>query len=227
VLGRRERSNILLAAEKRAVAAHEAGHALVAALLPGTDPVAKVTIIPSGPSLGATQQLPLDDRHLYSESFLRATLAVMLGGRAGEIIAIGEASSGAADDLAKATELATRMVRELGMSAAIGPVGYAGTHDYLGPNGTALHEFSDATQRTIDTEVANIVRAAQTTAVDLLSAHRAQLDELMGLLVEEETIDGRKVYDLVGTEPKRPTQAPVTIAPAPASDNGLRVVDAS
>jgi cell division protease FtsH len=201
VLGRRDRSSILLPAEKRAVAAHEAGHALVAALIPGSDPVARVTILPSGPALGATEQLPLDDRHLYSESFLLATLAVLLGGRAGELVAIGEASSGAADDLAKATDLATRMVRELGMSKVLGPIGYGAGRDLLGPGGAITRDFADATQRAIDNEVAALVRAAQDEALRRLRAHAAQLELVVDLLLEEETIDGARVYELAGTTP--------------------------
>ena len=198
VLGRRDRSNILLPSEKCSVAAHEAGHALVAALIPGTDPVSRVTILPSGPTLGATEQLPLDDRHLYLESFLRSTLAVQLGGRAGELVAVGEPSSGASDDLAKATDIATRMVCELGMSATLGPVGYSATRDKLGPTGAALHEYADATQRAIDTEVASIVRQAEKTAIELLEQHQEQLERLIELLIDEETVDGKTVYELAG-----------------------------
>jgi cell division protease FtsH len=208
LLGRRDRSNMLLPEEKRAVAAHEAGHALVAALSEGADPVTKVTILPSGPALGATEQLPLDDRHLYSESFLQTALAALLGGRAGELVAIGEASSGAADDLSKATEIATRMVRELGMSDVIGPVGYPSSKDYLGLGAASGHEFSDATQRTIDAEVARLVADAQARAEAVLRGHRAELDQLMAMLLEQETVDGDAVYQLIGGRP-----VPVALAP--------------
>jgi cell division protease FtsH len=197
LLGRRERSSMLLPAEKRAVAAHEAGHALVAALSEGADPVTKVTILPSGPALGATEQLPLDDRHLYSESFLLTALAALLGGRAGELVAIGEASSGAADDLAKATEIATRMVRELGMSVVVSPVGYPTSKDYLGIGAASGHEFSDATQRAIDAEVAGLVIHAQERAEAVLRTHRSELDQLMAMLLEQETVDGDAVYGLI------------------------------
>jgi cell division protease FtsH len=215
VLGRRERSSILLPAEKRAVAAHEAGHALVAALVPGSDPVARVTILPSGPALGATEQLPLDDRHLYSQSFLEATLAVQLGGRAGELVAIGEASSGAADDLAKATDIATRMVRELGMSVTLGPISYGMNRDGYGPAGIPPREFADATQRSVDTEVAALVRSAQTTAVDLLQVHAAELAQLIDVLLDEETVDGARVYELVGLPVPEETTALRTSRPEP------------
>src|SRR6202023_3935196 len=133
ILGRREGSNVLLPEEKHAVAVHEAGHALVAAYSERADPVAKVTILPAGQSLGVTEQLPLDERHLYSESYLKDSLAVRLGGRAAELLVLGEASSGAASDLHGATDLATRMVREYGMSKRLGPVGFGSSSPmYLG-----------------------------------------------------------------------------------------------
>ena len=200
VLGRRDGSTILLPDERSAVAAHEAGHALVAALSPGADPVSKVTILPSGPALGATQQLPLDDRHLYSESYLQTALAVLLGGRAGELLAIGEVSSGAADDLAKATILATRMVRELGMSAEIGPVGYASGHSYIESDGFDVKPYSDSTQRAVDIEVSRILRAAQDRAVTLLTEHREALERVMAALRAEEIIEGERLYLLAGQD---------------------------
>ena len=124
LLGPRDSSNALLPGEKRAVAIHEAGHALVALCSAHADPVTKVTILPAGQSLGVTQQLPADERHLYSESYLYDSLAVRLGGRAAELLVLGEASTGAASDLAGATELATRMVRDWGFSPRLGPIGF-------------------------------------------------------------------------------------------------------
>src|SRR3984957_14835247 len=125
LLGPRQASNALLPGEKRAVAIHEAGHALVALCSEHADPVTKVTILPAGQSLGATQQLPTDERHLYSERYLNESLAVRLGGRAAELLVLGEASTGAANDLAGATELATKMVRDWGFSSRLGPIGFA------------------------------------------------------------------------------------------------------
>jgi cell division protease FtsH len=121
LLGRRESSNVLLPEEKHAVGVHEEGHALVAALSAHADPVAKVTILPAGQALGVTEQLPLVERHLYGEGYLAGTLTVRLGGRAAELTVLGEGSTGAANDLASATGLATRMVREFGLSKALGP----------------------------------------------------------------------------------------------------------
>ena len=121
ILGRREGSNVLLPDEKHAVAVHESGHALVAVFSDKADPVAKVTILPAGQALGVTEQLPLVERHLYGEDYLHDMLAVDMGGRASELVVLGQGSTGAANDLAKATDLATKMVREFGLSAALGP----------------------------------------------------------------------------------------------------------
>ena len=138
ILGRREGSNVLLPEEKHAVAVHEAGHALVAALSPKADPVAKVTILPAGQALGVTEQLPFVERHLYGEDYLNDSLAVRLGGRAAELVELGQGSTGASNDLASATDLAVRMVREFGLSPALGPIGYPeGGSVFLGGGGPA------------------------------------------------------------------------------------------
>jgi cell division protease FtsH len=197
ILGRREDSNALLPQERRAVAVHESGHALVAALSPTGDPVSKITILPAGMALGATHQLPEDDRRLYSESYLLDSLAIRTAGRAAELLVFGEASTGAADDLAGATELAVRMVREYGLSAALGPVAYPV------PTATQLdvtamdRPYAEATQRRVDNEVARLLRRAEARATELLTHRRAELDSLTRRLLEEETVDGSVVYDLL------------------------------
>ncbi|HLJ08590.1 MAG TPA: ATP-dependent zinc metalloprotease FtsH, partial [Acidimicrobiia bacterium] len=187
ILGRREGSNVLLPEEKHAVAVHESGHAIVAALSEHADPVAKVTILPAGQTLGVTEQLPLVERHLYGEDYLHDSLAVMLGGRASELVVNGQGSTGAANDLARATDLATKMVREFGLSRALGPVGYPeGGSVFLGGGGQGLSSrpFAEATQATIDSEVSRLLREAEQRAVDLLRAHRGELDQLVSLLLE-------------------------------------------
>ena len=131
VLGTRDRSATLTRAELATVAVHEAGHALVATLSPDADPVSRVTVLGAGRALGLTEQLPADDRRLYGERYLADALAVRLGGRAAELLVRGEASTGAADDLASATALATQMVRQFGLSQAIGPVSYAGAQNLV------------------------------------------------------------------------------------------------
>ncbi|GHE49415.1 ATP-dependent zinc metalloprotease FtsH [Streptomyces capitiformicae] len=201
LLGRRESTNALLPAERHSVAVHESGHALMAALCEHADPVAKVTILPSGPALGATEQLPEAERHLYSESYLTDLLTVRLGGRAAELVVFGEGSTGAADDLAGATQIAARMVREFGLSPALGPVGYgSGAPRFLGGESTeeTLHRpYSEQTQRIVDEEAARLVRQAEKRAVDLLREHRKALDTLAELLTVRETVDGSVVLDVL------------------------------
>ena len=169
ILGRREGSNVLLPEEKHAVAVHESGHALVAALSEHADPVAKVTILPAGQALGVTEQLPLVERHMYSEDYLHDSLAVRLGGRAAELVVLGQGSTGAANDLAGATDLATKMVREFGMSTTLGPVGYPeGGSVFLGGGGPGMSSrpFAEATQAEIDGEVSKLLRQAEERAVE-------------------------------------------------------------
>lgn len=215
ILGRREDSNVLLPSEQRAVAVHEAGHAMVAALSEHADPVAKVTILPAGMALGATHQLPLDERHLFGERHLRDALAVRLGGRAAELIVLGEGSTGAANDLTAATDLATKMVREYGLSPEVGPVGY-GARGPMFLGGEELHtrEYAEQTQRIIDEEVARLLREAEQRALNLLRGHRRELDAFTDRLLEEETVDGEAVYELlakpVPKTPERPAPEPRT-----------------
>jgi cell division protease FtsH len=200
LLGQRQSGNFLLDSEKRSVAVHESGHALVAALSAGADPVEKVTILPSGMALGVTEQLPEAERHLYSEEQMTTQLAIRLGGRAAELVVFNEGSTGASNDLAGATELATRMVREFGLSPALGPVGYAdSTPTYIGGEQLSSHPYSEATQSVIDTEVSRLLREAEQTAIDLLTSHRSSLDRLTTELLEHETIDGDTVRTIAAT----------------------------
>jgi cell division protease FtsH len=225
ILGRREGSNVLIPDEKHAVAVHEAGHALVAAYSDHADPIAKVTILPAGQALGVTEQLPLVERHLFGEDYLYDTLAVYLGGRASELVVLGQGSTGAANDLAKATDLAIKMVREFGLSSAVGPVGYPlGGSMFLGEGGSALstRPFAEGTQAAIDTEVARMLREAQQRAIEVLKDHRDVLDTLVQRLVDKETVDGPEVYVLAGRpEPAggegmtvAPDRAVATVSPA-------------
>ncbi len=202
LIGRRDNSNALLPEEKNAVAVHEAGHALVAVLSEHADPVAKVTILPRGAALGVTEQLPLSERHLYPKSYLTASLAVRLGGRAAEMIVLGEPSTGASNDLAGATDLATRMVREWGLSAEVGPIGY-GPEGPNRDNPFAGRPYAEETQRSIDQAVAGLLREAEVAATKLLRDHRVALDRVIDLLLERETIDGSEL-DIITGVPKHP-----------------------
>jgi cell division protease FtsH len=217
ILGRREGSNVLLPEEKHNVAVHESGHALVAALSEHADPVAKVTILPAGQALGVTEQLPLVERHMYSEDYLHDSLAVRLGGRAAELVVLGQGSTGAANDLAGATDLATKMVREFGLSTELGPVGYPeGGSVFLGGGGGGLSSrpFAEATQASIDQEVSRLLREAEQRAINLLKANRAELDSLVTLLLEKETVDGSDVYRLAGRPDRSSALAGAEVSPA-------------
>jgi cell division protease FtsH len=223
LLGRREGSNVLLPEEKHSVAVHEAGHALVAALSDHADPVAKITILPAGQALGVTQQLPLFERHLYGEDYLKDSLAVRLGGRAAELVELGQGSTGAANDLAGATDLATKMVREFGLSAALGPVGYPeGGSVFLGGGGSGLSSrpFAEATQATIDSEVSRLLREAEETAVSLIRSHHYELGQLVALLLDKETVDGAEVYRIVGRPVPERRPEELVVAPHAATSAG-------
>jgi cell division protease FtsH len=227
ILGRREGSNVLLPEEKQVVAVHESGHAMVAALSEHADPVAKVTILPAGQTLGVTEQLPLVERHMYSEDYLHDSLAVRLGGRAAELVVIGQGSTGAANDLAGATELAIKMVREFGLSRKLGPIGYPeGGSVFLGGGGPAMSSrpFAEATQAEIDTEVSDLLRQAEERGIKLLKEHRAELDALVSLLLEKETVDGSDVYRLAGRPDRSATVPPmpptITVAPRAVAASG-------
>jgi cell division protease FtsH len=209
LLGRREASNALLPEEKHSVAVHESGHTLVAVLSKHSDPVAKVTILPAGMALGVTEQLPEAERHLYPETYLYESLAVRLGGRAAELLILGEGSTGASNDLMGATRLATHMVRDWGMSPRLGPVGFSDDGpNYLGNEYPRARPYAEDTQRVIDEEVSRLLQEAQERATEVLSTHREILDRLIALLLEKETVDGSEVYALVGIpEPAAPTTA--------------------
>jgi cell division protease FtsH len=199
ILGRRDASNALLPEEKHSVAVHEAGHALVALLSEHADPVAKITILPAGRALGVTEQLPVDERHLYAESYLLDSLAIRLGGRASENLVIGEASTGAANDLSGATELAVKMVRDWGLSPLLGPIGYGsdGAAYLNGPHLGQERPFAEGTQQVIDQEVSRLLIEAEERARGILSDNRDSLDAVIGALLERETISGEELTDIV------------------------------
>jgi cell division protease FtsH len=198
ILGRRDASNALLPEEKYSVAVHETGHALVAVFSEHADPVAKITILPAGRALGVTEQLPLDERHLYPESYLHDSLAIRLGGRASEILVLGEASTGASSDLGGATELAVHMVRDWGLSPRLGPIGYGDQGPaYLGGTQLQSRPFSEGTQLAIDEEVSRLLGEAEEQARSLLTANRDVLDAVVARLLEKETMSGDELMEIV------------------------------
>ena len=219
LLGRRDASNALLPDEKRSVAVHEAGHALVAVLSEHADPVAKITILPAGRALGVTEQLPVDEKHLYSESYLLASLDVRLGGRASEILVLGEASTGASNDLAGATGLAIHMVRDWGLSPRLGPIGFSteGPGYLDGQQQFQSRQYSEGTQQVIDEEVSRLLSEAEARATALLHGNRRALDALIALLLERETIDGEELQAVVRAS-SSPADGAVSEAPPAGAD---------
>jgi cell division protease FtsH len=195
VAGSEQRTRAMSSREKEVVAVHEAGHALVASLLDGADPVHKVTIVPRGRALGYTWQRPTEDRYLLTESELQTRLAVLMGGRVAEALTFGEVSTGAADDLTRATDLARRMATEYGMSPSLGPVRLAADPQaaYLGRMEGLDARVSPQTSARVDAETQRIVEEAVSQAWDLLDRNKEMLAELAGRLREQETVDGDEV----------------------------------
>ncbi len=198
LLGLKRTSLVLSAEEKRIVAFHESGHALLAHLLAHADPVHKVTILPTGMALGATQQLPDEERQLQQRPYLDDALAVRLGGRAAEELVFGVPSTGASDDLTAATDLAGRMVREWGMSDAIGGMAWGPRGPvFLGEDLIHTRDYSDETARLIDEEVSRILDEQSQRARHVLSEHRVALDALATALMAEESLDGEQICRIV------------------------------
>ncbi|MFP5326434.1 MAG: ATP-dependent zinc metalloprotease FtsH [Acidimicrobiia bacterium] len=223
IMGQRRESIALSEKEKELTAYHEAGHAVLAYVLPNADPVHKVTILPTGMALGVTQQLPVEERHSYDEGYIEDTLAVRLGGRAAEKIIFGSLTTGAANDLVTSTELARKMVREWGMSERIGPMAWGSQGAvFLGDDLMHTRDYSDDTQRAIDEEVEKILRGQEERAVATLEDFRPGLEAVAQALLEKETIDGLEVGRLVNTATGRDIKSKTIrpLAPIPRSDDG-------
>jgi cell division protease FtsH len=202
LMGAERRSMVISDAEKKTTAWHEAGHALVAKLLEkNSDPVHKVTIIPRGPALGVTQQLPKEDRLSMSRDFAKARLAVMMGGRVAEEIVFGQFTTGAGNDIKQASNLARRMVTEFGMSDVIGPISYASDEEsvFLGRDfgSGRSRSYSETIANQIDDEVRKFIIEAHEEARHLLSENRDSLDRIASALLERETLDGEDVDSIV------------------------------
>ena len=198
VMGARRESLALNAEEKRAVAYHEGGHAVLSTVLPNSDPLHKVTILPRGMALGITWSLP-EERHTYSREYFQDMICKAMGGRVAESIVFDSLNSGAANDLEQATSIARRMVREWGMSDAVGPMAWSGQQQvFLGEDlMTSGREYSDETAKKIDDETARILREQEERARVTLTKHRRGLDLVAAALLEHETIDGATVARLI------------------------------
>jgi len=185
--------------EKEITAYHEAGHALVAYLLPGTDPIHKVTIIPRGRALGLTMQLPVDERYTHAKGYLLNSIAILFGGRVAEKIVFDEITTGAGNDIERATELARKMVCEWGMSEELGPLAYGKKEEqiFLGREIAQHRDYSEETARRIDSAVKNIIIEANNKVTSMLQEHRASLDAIASALLEKETIMLDDMVDII------------------------------
>src|SRR5437879_503534 len=212
LMGVERRSMIISAAEKRAIAYHEAGHTLVADVLPGADPLHKVTIIPRGRALGLTQQLPTDDKYNYSKEYLIDRITILLGGRAAEEIVLQQRTTGAGDDLEKATEMARKMVCEWGMSDRLGPLTFGKNeeHIFLGREVARAKDYSEETALAIDAEIKRFVLECATRARQILEENIEKLHALARALLERESLDSEEIARILRA-------GPFSESPAPAS----------
>ncbi|MDP6476855.1 MAG: ATP-dependent zinc metalloprotease FtsH [Nitrospinaceae bacterium] len=204
LMGVERRSLVITEKEKETTAYHEAGHALVAIKLPGTDPIHKVTIIPRGRALGVTQQLPEDERHTYPKNYLYNNLAIFMGGRVAEEICLGQMTTGAGNDIERATEMARKMVCEWGMSEKMGPLTYGSKEEqvFLGKDFSQQKNFSDQTAKLIDQEVKALVMSGYNNAHEILIENRDKLENLALALLDRETLGAKEIQDIVdGKEP--------------------------
>jgi len=214
LMGVERRSMIISDEDKRNTAFHEAGHALVAALIPEADPIHKVTIIPRGLALGLTQQLPLSDRYTYTKDYLEAQLAVLLAGRVTEEMILGKITTGAANDLEKATEIARKMVCQWGMSE-LGPLSFGERDDliFLGRELTTHKNFSEHTAEMIDAEVKKIVSRCYERAKELIENNREKLLKIAEALLEKEILSSDEINELINGQPKPKKEGGMELAP--------------
>ena len=199
MIGIQRKSVILSDEEKKVTAYHESGHALVATLTAGADPIHKVTIIPRGRALGVTMQLPIDEKHTYSKDYIEGRLAILLGGRAAETMIFSELTTGAGNDIEQATEIARKMVCEWGMSEDLGPMTFGKKNEeiFLGREIQSHRDYSETTAKLIDEEVVKIIRKAEKSADNILRKNEKILHAMANALLKHETIDHNDVQKLI------------------------------
>lgn len=199
MMGSERRSMIISDEEKRNTAYHEAGHTLVARILPDTDPIHKVTIIPRGRALGLTQQLPIDEKHTYPRTYLLSNLAVLMGGRAAEELVLDDMTTGAGNDIERATDMARKMVCEWGMSETVGPLMFGKKEEqiFLGREFAQHRDYSEKTAEAIDNEIRRLVIDAYESAKGILVEHESALHALAESLLEKETLDATDVDKII------------------------------
>jgi cell division protease FtsH len=199
MMGAERKSMVISEQEKRITAYHESGHALVARLLPGTDPIHKITIIPRGRALGLTQQLPIDEKHTYPKRYLLNTISILLGGRAAEELVLDDFTTGAGNDIERATDLARKMVCEWGMSPQMGPMSYGKKEEqiFLGREIATHKDYSDETAKRIDAEIATIISSGYETTKTVLSENLATLHRLADELIKREVLNAEDLDAII------------------------------
>ncbi len=206
IAGPQKKSRIISEKEKKIIAAHEVGHTVVARLTNHSDPVHKVTIIPRGQALGYTLQLPLEDKFLTSKSEILDKICILLAGRVSEEVVFGEITSGASDDLNKATAYARKMIMELGMSDKIGPIALPNGEDgevFLGRDLSRHRQYSEELARRIDQEISDTLQAAYARAKEIIESHRVQFDTLVARLLEKEVVEAAEIDEILGLAPQK------------------------
>jgi cell division protease FtsH len=208
MMGTERRSLVITEEEKKLIAYHESGHAMIGKLVPGSDPVHKMTIIPRGLALGITQYLPIDEKHTHSRKYLETKLMHLMGGRVAEKLVFHELTTGAGNDIERATELARKMVCEWGMSQKLGPLTFGKKEEqiFLGREIATHRDYSEDTAQEIDEEVRGIVEEAERKATELLSGNLDQLHLLAGALLEKEILDGDQIDRILRGEKLAPNK---------------------
>ena len=205
LMGTERKSMIISDEEKKTTAFHEAGHTLVAKLLPNTDPIHKVTIIPRGRALGLTQQLPLDDKHTYTKDYLLNNICILMGGRIAEEIALNTQTTGASNDIERASEIARKMICEYGMSEKLGPLSFGKKEEeiFLGREITQHRDYSEETAQKIDQEVNNVISENYQKTHKLIEDNRDTLSNLAKALLDRETLDGHQIDEIIGNKRRK------------------------
>ena len=229
IMGAERRSMVMPEEERRNTAYHESGHAIVARLLPKTDPVHKVTIIPRGRALGVTMQLPLEDRYSFNRDYLLNNIAVLFGGRIAEELFMNQMTTGASNDFKRATEMARRMVTEWGMTDALGPMVYGENEGevFLGRQVTTHQNMSEETMKAVDKEVRVIIDQQYALARRLLEENREKVEVMAKALLEWETLDAEQINDIMSGRPPRPPKPVAAKVPPPSPDSGSRGAEPS
>jgi cell division protease FtsH len=215
MMGAERKSMVMSEEERTNTAYHESGHALVAKLVPKSDPVHKVTIIPRGRALGLTMQLPEQDRYAYDRQYLLSRIAVLFGGRIAEEVFMNQMTTGASNDFERATQMARDMVTRYGMSDALGPMVYAENEGevFLGRSITKTTHVSEETMRKVDAEIRRIIDEQYGLARRLIEENRDKVEAMARALLEWETIDAEQIDDIIGGKPPRPPKS--TSSPPP------------